>query len=120
VSARLLLAAAALALLSATGCTIVHRTAGRELPATSDALAIGRTTKSEALARLGPPASVRRQFDGDLLLWRRDELHSRTLLLVPLIPIYQRTDGHSDSDVLALLFDRAGVLAGIGERRDIH
>lgn len=110
----------ALALLFGGGCTIVHRTSGRPLPEGASSLEIGRTTKAEALAALGPPASVRRQFDGDLLFWRRDELNSETLLLIPLIPIYESTKGHSDTDVLALLFDHAGVLAGMGERQDIH
>lgn len=102
------------------GCTIVHQTSGRPLPDARALLAVGRSTKAEALAALGPPFSVRRQFDGELLLWRRDELHSERLLLIPLFPIYERTDGHADSDMLALLFDRAGLLAGIGDRRDIR
>ncbi len=119
--ARLLAAAClAVALCGVGGCTIVHRSAGAPLPDGVGKLEIGRTTKAQALASLGPPASVRRQFDGDLMFWRRDELNSETLLLIPLIPIYERTTGHSDTDTLALLFDHAGLLAGVGERRDIH
>jgi hypothetical protein len=122
-----LLAAAALPLgaalllgvaLAAGGCSITHTTAGRELPATS-ALEPGRTTKAQALALLGAPLSVRRQFDGDLLLWSRRVAHGTRLSLVPFLPLYERSDGHAEEDVLALLFDHDGVLVGFGVQRDI-
>ena len=115
--------AAACVLVSALlhgGCSIVHRTTGRPLPDSTALLQPGRTTKAQALAALGPPISIRRQFDGDLLFWRRDVLHSERLLLIPLVPLYENTEGSAGSDVLALLFDRDGVLAGVGEQRDIR
>ena len=37
-------------LLLGGGCTIVHRTSGRPLPDTASSLAIGHTTKAQALA----------------------------------------------------------------------
>jgi outer membrane protein assembly factor BamE (lipoprotein component of BamABCDE complex) len=115
-----LLAAALLlgAALATGGCSITHTTAGRELPATS-ALEPGRTTKAQALVLLGAPLSVRRQFDGDLLLWSRREAHGTRLSLVPFLPLYERSDGHAEEDVLALLFDHDGVLVGFGVQRDI-
>jgi hypothetical protein len=105
-------------MLAAGGCSITHTTAGRALPATGG-LSVGRTTKAEALALLGAPVSVRRQFDGDLLLWSRRASYGTRLRLVPFLPLYEESDGHAEEDVLALLFDHAGVLAGFGVQRDI-
>jgi hypothetical protein len=114
--ALLALLAASLALLP--GCYITDTLEGRPLPDTS-ALQVGLTTKAQALSLLGPPLSVRRQFDGDLLSWRRTASHSETLRLVPLLPLYEHTEGHADADILTLLFDRQGVLAGAGTQCDI-
>jgi hypothetical protein len=88
------------------------------LPATGG-LVVGRTTKAEALAMLGAPLSVRRQFDGDLLLWSRREVHGTRLRLVPFLPLYEDSEGHAEDDVLALLFGHDGILAGFGVQRDI-
>ena len=119
-AALLRVLAVALALWPAGGCTIVHQSSGGPVPDARATLTVGVSSKAQALAALGPPFSVRRQFDGDLLLWRRDDSRSRRLLLVPFIPIYEHSEGHAETDELALLFDRAGVLSGIGERRDIR
>jgi hypothetical protein len=110
-----LLLAATLALCA---CSITHTTEGRPLPATGG-LVVGRTTKAEALAMLGAPLSVRRQFDGDLLLWSRREVHGTRLRLVPFLPLYEDSEGHAEDDVLALLFGHDGILAGFGVQRDI-
>ncbi|MHC5210511.1 MAG: hypothetical protein ACYTG2_07330 [Planctomycetota bacterium] len=107
---------AACVLLSA--CSITHTSAGRPLPGT-EGLEVGRTTKAEALVLLGAPLSVRRQFDGDLLLWTRLEAHGTRLRLVPFLPLYEKSDGRSEQDVLALLFGHDGILAGVGVQRDI-
>jgi hypothetical protein len=69
-------------LLFAASCTVAHQTIGRPIPASVDLLRIGHTTKAEALSMLGPPVSVRRQFDGDLLFYRRDTVESWGILLV--------------------------------------
>lgn len=106
-------------LLISASCTVARQTIGRQLPAALDDLQIGISTKADALALLGPPASVRRQFDGDLLFYRRDVVNSWGILLVPLLPIYSHWEGEASSDILALLFDHRGVLAGIGLTRDI-
>ncbi|MHC4846041.1 MAG: hypothetical protein ACYTCU_07750, partial [Planctomycetota bacterium] len=100
-------------------CTVAHQTIGRPIPASADSLRVGHTTKAEALSLLGPPVSVRRQFDGDLLFYRRDVVESWGILLVPLIPLYSHWQGAANSDILALLFNRDGVLSGIGVTRDI-
>ena len=113
-----LLALLAAVLPPLTGCYITDTLEGRPLPDTS-ALQVGSTTKAQALSLLGPPLSVRRQFDGDLLIWRRTASSVETLRLVPLLPLYEHTEGHADADILTLLFDRQGVLAGAGTQCDI-
>jgi outer membrane protein assembly factor BamE (lipoprotein component of BamABCDE complex) len=102
-----------------TACTISHRSSGRELPDSIEQLSIGSTTKAQALTLLGPPVSVRRQFDGDLFFYRRDVINSWQLLLFPLAPLYAHWEGEANSDIMALLFDHRGVLAGVGVTRDI-
>ena len=110
--------ALAAAALLATGCTISHESFGRSPPSPA-ALSVGRTTKAQALAALGPPLSVRRQIDGELFVYRRDEVDSTRLLLIPFLPVYERIDGSARADLLVLFFDRSGLLAGIGEQRDL-
>lgn len=104
------------------GCILRRRHVGRPLPddgALQAALVIGTSTKAQALHLLGAPHAVRRQFDGDLLLWQRLFEQSESLVLIPLITFYLETEGSSRSDRLALLFDHAGVLSGVGLERDI-
>jgi hypothetical protein len=70
------------------------------------------------LEALGPPNSIRRQFDGDLFIYTTTANESATLLLIPFIPIYSRRDGESRQDILTLLFDHDGVLLGSGVQQD--
>ncbi|MGQ0553900.1 MAG: hypothetical protein ACT4PU_11860 [Planctomycetota bacterium] len=112
------LALAVLLAASLPACYLTHQTSGRDVP-TSVGLVVGRTTKAEALALLGPPVSVRRQTDGEIFLYRQDELRGSRLLLVPLLPIYERSIGSQRSDLLMLLFDGAGLLAAVGEQRGL-
>lgn len=107
-----------LALLT-VGCSISHREVGRPLPADLDALAVGQTTKGEALQLLGAPNSIRRQFDGDLLFWIRTENDGSSLLLFPLLNLYFQSNSESRADRLALLFDHDGVLAAVGLEREL-
>jgi hypothetical protein len=113
-----LLLVVSLAVAASPGCYITTTLEGQPVP-DATALQVGRTTKAEALEALGPPLSVRRQFDGDLLTWRRTAGRFETLRIIPLIPLYERTWGVSDADILTLLFDRQGVLAGAGTQHDI-
>lgn len=101
------------------GCRLYHETVGRPLPENLSGLKTGETTKAEALAVLGAPDSVQRQFDGDLYLWYQADNWSERLLLVPLLPIYDRTRGETRTDRLSLLFDRDGILRGLGLQREI-
>ena len=110
---------AALAALILPGCFIFHSTSGQPMSFEQPELEIGLTTKAEALAILGPPRSIRRQFDGDLFFYSLDDDSSARLLLIPFVPLYSRTRGTSRRDSLALLFDKHGVLSGVGVQRDI-
>jgi hypothetical protein len=108
--------AALVALLWLSGCTWTYTETGIPLPQ-REMLAIGRTTKPEALAVLGPPHLVRRQFDGDLYTWRRTTGRERSLTLLPVyVKLFHYSNGESRRDDLSLLFDREGILRGAGRR----
>lgn len=105
-------------LLLLAGCSLSRTEIGRPVPGT-DGLAVGRTTKAEALARLGPPRLVQRQFDGDLYTWRRTRTESRSLTILPAyVKAFHWSAAESHRDALSLLFDREGVLRGMGLRRE--
>jgi hypothetical protein len=104
----------ALGLLS--GCSLTYTEIGIPVPE-AEGLEIGRTTKPEVLEALGPPRLVRRQFDGELYTWRRTKARQRSLVILPVfVKALSLADGESRRDELSLLFDREGVLRGIGRR----
>jgi len=106
----------ALLLAALPGCTMTFTEIGVPVPS-PDGLEIGRTTKPEVLAKLGPPRLVSRQFDGDLYTWRRTKTSERSLTLFPIyVQAFHYADGESRRDDLSLLFDREGVLRGVGLR----
>jgi outer membrane protein assembly factor BamE (lipoprotein component of BamABCDE complex) len=108
-------------LASLPACIQTRRDVGRGFPGDAELaqlLELGVSTKAQVLDTLGAPVSIRRQFDGDLLLWHRLHEESESLVLIPVITFYLDTEGSSRSDRLALLFDHDGVLAGIGIERD--
>ena len=100
------------------GCTLTFTEVGGPVPEPSG-VEVGRTTKAEVLARFGPPRLIRRQFDGELYTWRRAQERERSLLL---LPVYVRAFFYSDAvsrrDDLSILFDREGVVRGVGLRRE--
>ena len=99
-----------------SGCAITHTEVGGPVPV-PEGLEVGVTTKAEALAQLGPPRIVRRQFDGELYTWRRTESRERSLTLLPVyVQALYVAFGESRRDDLSLLFDREGVLRGMGLR----
>jgi hypothetical protein len=119
---RSTLCALAVTVLLTAGCVQFRRNIGQPLPSDDELqtrLEVGSTTKAETLAWLGAPLSLRRQHDGDLLIWDRAHEWSDTLILVPLVTVYYRTVGEARWDRLALLFDHDGVLKGVGINRDI-
>ncbi len=101
-----------------SGCAFTFTEVGTSVPGPGG-LEIGRSTKAEALATLGPPVLVRRQFDGDLYTWRRTKSRLRSLTILPVyVKAFYYSDHESRRDDLSLLFDHDGVLRGIGLRRE--
>jgi hypothetical protein len=99
-----------------SGCTLSYTEIGVPVPE-ADEFEIGRSTKPEVLQALGPPRLVRRQFDGELYTWRRTKDRRRSLAILPVfVKAFFYSDGESRRDELSLLFDREGVLRGIGRR----
>jgi hypothetical protein len=98
------------------GCALTYTEIGTRVPETQG-LEIGRSTKPDVLEALGPPRLVRRQFDGELYTWRRTKSRTRSLTILPIyVRAFFYSDGESRRDELSLLFDREGVLRGIGRR----
>jgi hypothetical protein len=114
--------ASLVALWLGAGCTIVRTYVGNELPAVADGqLVPGTTTKAEVLRDLGPPDRLVRQYEGDVFVYayvRRNE--SSIELEEPVITrlrIFSYTKEEEKSDRLVVLFDRSGVVTGVGFRR---
>ena len=108
--------ALAIALVLLTGCSFTYTEIGIRVPE-AEGLEIGRSTKPDVLEALGPPRLVRRQFDGELYTWRRTKSRRRSLTILPIyVRAFFYSDGESRRDELSLLFDREGVLRGIGRR----
>lgn len=100
------------------GCAFTYESIGVPVPDT-DGLEIGRSTKADALASLGAPRLVQMQFDGQLYTWRWTKKRNRSVTLLPVyVEAFFYSDGDSRRDDLSLLFDREGVLRGIGLRRE--
>lgn len=105
-----------MALVLLTGCSLTYSEVGVRVPEATG-LEIGRSTKSDVLAALGPPRLVRRQFDGDLYTWRRTRTRTRSLTIFPVyVRAFFYSDADSRRDELSLLFDHDGILRGIGRR----
>ncbi len=99
-----------------SGCSLTYTEIGIPVPEATG-LEIGRSTKPDVLEALGPPRLVRRQFDGELYTWRRTKTRRRSLTILPIyVRAFFYSDGESRRDELSLLFDREGVLRGIGRR----
>ena len=98
------------------GCALTYTEIGTRVPETQG-LEIGRSTKPDVLEALGPPRLVRRQFDGELYTWRRTKKRTRSLTILPIyVRAFFYSDGDSRRDDLSLLFDREGILRGVGRR----
>ena len=98
------------------GCSLSYTSIGVPVPETHG-LEIGRSTKPDVLEALGPPRLVRQQFDGELYTWRRTKERKRSLTILPIyVQAFHFADGESRRDDLSLLFDREGILRGIGRR----
>jgi hypothetical protein len=105
-----------LALVFVSGCAIKTSEVGGPLPS-AEGLEVGRSTRAEALATLGPPRLVRRQFDGDLYTWRRTRSRRNSITILPIyVKAFYYSAGKSLRDDLSLFFDRDGILRGMGQR----
>lgn len=99
-----------------TGCAFTYTEVGVAVPDPS-ALDVGVSTAEDALARLGPPRIVRKQFDGQLFTYRRLETKDRSLTILPVfVRLIHIASGEERRDDVTLLFDRKGVLRAIGKR----
>lgn len=113
-------AVAALALSSA--CTIVRVYSGNELaPALDAKIAAGQSTKAEVLRDLGPPDRLVRQYDGDVFVYAyiRRNVNSFELSepVFTRLLIFSYTKTQEKSDRMVVMFDRNGIVTGVGFRR---
>jgi outer membrane protein assembly factor BamE (lipoprotein component of BamABCDE complex) len=120
-TASALAAGLAIALGAGAGCTIQHYYIGSKLPTEGmdGTIHVGVTTKAQVLAQLGAPDELRRQFDGDVFVYRYMRMNSSQIKIEEPIRstdlyVYKRVDEKSDRVVV--LFDRAGLVSGVGVR----
>ncbi len=107
---------AALWLVVCTGCAFTYIEVGTAVPDPS-VLEVGVSTSEDALAVLGPPRIVRKQFDGELFSYRRLESKHRSLTFLPVfVRLLHIASGEARRDDVTLLFDHDGVLRAIGMR----
>src|SRR5262245_28172944 len=113
---------AAAALWLASGCTIVRTYSGNELPPQVDArLVAGKTTKAEVLADLGPPDRLVRQYAGDVCVYayirRNENSFELSEPVFTRLLIFSYTKTQEKSDRMVVMFDRNGIVTGVGFRR---
>ena len=104
------------------GCVLGRVYVGSEIPADlQDKIAVGATTKSEVLRLYGPPDTIRRQYDGDVFVYRY--LRRNFSILNITEPVFTRLTIFSYSrvqqkdDSLVILFDKDGVVRNFGYHR---
>jgi hypothetical protein len=117
---RLLAPLATLALASA--CTFVRIYSGNELPPGVDAqIVAGRSSKADVLRDIGPPDRLVRQYDGDVFVYAYIRRNEDTLeLSEPVftqLTVFSYTRTQEKSDRMVVLFDRNGIVTGVGFRR---
>lgn len=101
------------------GCVIGRLYVGSEIKDDfQDKIAVGITTKSEILKIYGPPDTVRRQYDGDVFIYRYVRRNSSSLNIIE--PVFTRLTIFSYSrlqqkdDSLVILFDKDGAVKSYG------
>jgi outer membrane protein assembly factor BamE (lipoprotein component of BamABCDE complex) len=101
------------------GCVIGRVYVGSEIKDDfQNKIAVGTTTKSEILRTYGPPDTVRRQYDGDVFIYRYVRRNSSSLNIVEpvftrlTIFTYSRLQQKDDS--LVILFDKDGAVKSYG------
>jgi len=121
-SATRALALAAACLGLATGCLMTRSYLGNELPPAADGgIVLGKTTKADVLRDLGPPDRLVRQYDGDVFVYAYIRRNESTLELEEPVfthaTVFEYTRVQERSDRMVVLFDRSGIVAGVGFRR---
>ena len=113
------------ALLAASGCTVGRWYVGSPLPADPrHVLVVGRTSKAEVLAQLGPPDRILRASNGDAFIYRHDQRNSSELHIgtPPFIgfggyQLFRWEKVQDKSDRLLVMFDASGVVSSFGYRQ---
>jgi len=102
-----------------SGCVIGRVYLGSEIPTDlQNKITVGATTKSDVLRICGPPDNVRRQYDGDVFIYRYFRRNSSVLNIIE--PVFTRLTIFSYSrvqqkaDSLVILFDKDGVVKNFG------
>ncbi|HTO68287.1 MAG TPA: hypothetical protein VMR31_00365 [Myxococcota bacterium] len=106
----------------ATGCILVRTYLGNELPPAADGgIVLGKTTKADVLRDLGPPDRLVRQYDGDVFVYAYIRRNESTLELEEPVfthaTLFEYTRVTERSDRMVVLFDRGGIVTGVGFRR---
>lgn len=114
-----ILALAILLTIMTWGCVMGRLYVGSEIKDDfQDKIAVGITTKSEILKIYGPPDTVRRQYDGDVFIYRYIRRNSSSLNIIE--PVFTRLTIFSYSrlqqkdDSLVILFDKDGAVKSYG------
>ncbi len=106
----------------ANGCIIGRVYVGSEIPTDlREKISVGTTTKPEILRILGPPDTVRHQYDGDLFIYRYLQRNSATLdiaePIVTHLTLFSYSRVQQKDDSLVILFDKDGVVRSFGYHR---
>lgn len=120
-SPRAWLALAVAAALS-SACTIVRVYSGNELPPGYDArIEAGKSSKADVLRELGPPDRLVRQYEGDVFVYayirRNENSFELSEPVFTRLLIFSYTKTQEKSDRMVVLFDRNGIVTGVGFRR---
>ena len=121
-SSRLAVLILALPLALASACTIERTYVGNEVSVVPDGrVVVGKTNKAEILELFGPPDRILRQYEGDVFVYAYIRRNSTTFALedptITNIMIFTYHKSQEKSDRLVVLFDREGLVTGIGFRR---
>ncbi len=105
-----------------SGCIIGRLYIGSELPTDlREKITVGTSTKPDILRALGPPDTMRHQFDGDLFIYRYVQRNSAALDIaepvVTHLTLFSYSRVQQKDDSLVILFDRDGVVRSFGFRR---
>ena len=108
--------------LATSGCILLRSYIGNELPPAADGgIVLGKTTKADVLRDLGPPDRLVRQYDGDVFVYAYIRRNESTLELEEPVfthaTVFEYTRVQERSDRMVVLFDRSGIVAGVGFRR---